>query len=183
MTPPLYILLETLINCSTLESSVILYLNGYNSYYGNNTVIGLTACQHSKMPNKTHLSNVFLFRAWIHSCYPYILNKDIFITAAVLPKEQWKDWITTWNFIHYETTLKNIFQKNDRETIKPINLCPSTVNIIVFSLKLCKIAKYYPCKGCKFIQANADALACADLIKNWYSISVAYRFSSSGTKI
>lgn len=46
MTPPLYNLLETLINCSTLEFSVILNLNDSNSYYGNNTVIGVTACQH-----------------------------------------------------------------------------------------------------------------------------------------
>ena len=78
---------------------------------------------------------------------------------------------------------KYFSKKRIEEKIKPINLCPSTVNIIVFSLKVCKIAKYYPSKCCKFIQANADVLACTDLIKNWNSISVAYRFSSSGTEI
>lgn len=75
---------------------------------------------------------------------------------------------------------KKYFSSKWQRKINPINLCPSTVNTTVFSLKLW--AKYYPCKGCKFTQANADALAWADLIKNWNSCSVAYSFSSSGTK-
>lgn len=102
----------------------------------------------------------------------YSQRRHFYLCCCHTPKRTMKRLNHNLKFHPLWNNSKKQFSKKVREKINQIKLCPSTINIIVFSFKLCKIARYYPCKGCKLNQANADALACADLIKNWNSISV-----------
>lgn len=103
----------------------------------------------------------------------YSQRRHFYFCCCHAPKRTMKRLKHNVKFHPLWNNSKKHFSKKVREKINHIKLCPSTVNIIVFSFKLCKIAKYYPCKDSKLTQANADALACTNLIKNRNSISVA----------